>query len=341
MKIFEKRKFQFLLIILAFFVINPVFAQRKVTIKLASLVPENTAWGMAINRMAAEWAQTTNNEVEVIVYHNAAAGDEPEVMKKLRINQIQAAVFTSSGMNAVMPEVMAFSYPFLIRNDAEFEEVLRRLKPELDAKIQQNGFVTLAWARAGWIKLFSRSSVVMPDDLRKIRLGTGADDQQMIQAFRIMGYQMVPVNLTELMVLLNSGMVEAVYQSPIYAAGNQVFGILRNMSSLNVAPFMGGVLMNNRAWRNIPDKYKPQLLEICRRLEKEIEASIANLETEAISTMIRYGLRVNDLDAQQLQIWYDDTARYENNLVSGPNPVFNREYYVKIRDILAEYRKGR
>jgi len=336
----NKRKIRFLLVILIlFFIVNPLFAQRKITIKLASLVPENTAWGAAINRLAAEWARITNGEVEVIVYHNAAAGDEPEVLRKLRINQIQAAVFSSLGMNAVMPEVMAFSYPLLIRNDAELDEVMRRLKPDLDARIQQNGFVTLAWARAGWIKFFSRSPVLTPDDLRRQKLGTSADDQQMIQAFRIMGYQMVSVNMSELMIVLNSGMIDAIYQSPIYAAGNQLFAVARNMSSINIAPFMGGVLMNNTAWRRIPDRYKPQLLEVCRQIEREIESSIAELETEAISTMLRYGLRIHELTPAQMQVWYDDTARFENNLVGTTNAIFNREFYFKIRNILTEYRR--
>jgi len=338
----NKCKISFLYFVLFLFLIaNPLFAQRKITIKLASLVPENTPWGAAINRLAADWGRVTNGEIEVIVYHNAAAGDEPEVMRKLRINQIQAAVFTSMGLNQVMPEVMAFSYPFLIRNDAEYQEVMRRLKPDLDAKIQQNGFVTLAWARAGWIKFFSRNPVFTPDDMRRQKLATGAEDQQMLQAFRIMGYQMVPVNLSELMVLLNSGMVDAVYQSPVYTAANQVFGITRNMASINVAPFMGGILMNSTAWRRIPDRYKPQLLEIGRAVEREIETSITNLETEAINTMVRYGLRINELTPTQTQVWYDDMARFENNLVNSPNAVFNRDYYTRIRNILTEYRRGR
>jgi len=343
MKTFINRnRIRFLPVILLLLLIaNPLFAQRRIQIKLASLVPENTAWGAAINRLAAEWNRATNGEVVVTVYHSGTAGDEPEVLRKLRLNQIQAAVFTSMGLNAVMPEVMAFSYPFLIRNDAEFTEVMRRLKPDLDTRIQQNGFVTLCWVHAGWIKLFSRNPVVTPADLRRQKLATGAEDQQMLQAFRIMGYQMVPLELSQLPISLNNGTVDAVYQSPVYAAANQVFGICRNMSGVNVAPFMGGILMNNAAWRSIPDRYKPQLLEISSRIEREVAASIASLEREAISTMVRYGLQINELTDEQLQVWYDDTARYENNLVGTTNAVFNRDYYIRIRNILTEYRRGR
>ncbi|MDR0443912.1 MAG: TRAP transporter substrate-binding protein DctP [Treponema sp.] len=326
--------------LLLLFSASPLFAQRKITIKLASLVPENTPWGAAINRMAAEWDKATNGEVEVIVYHNGAAGDEPEVLRKLRLNQLQAAVFTSLGLNSIMPEVMALSYPFLIRDNAELDAVMSKIKPELDNKIQQNGFVTLSWARAGWIRIFSKTPVFVPNDLRKIKMGTASDDLQMLQAFRAMGYQMVPINLPEIMVFLNGGMIDSIYLSPIFAAGNQVFGVAKNMTGINVSPFMGGILMNNTAWRRIPDKYKPQLIAINNRLEREIETSISNLEAEAISTMVKYGLTINQPDARQLQEWYDDTAKYENSLVISGN-IFNREYYQKINTILTEYRRGR
>jgi TRAP-type C4-dicarboxylate transport system substrate-binding protein len=316
----------------------PLFAQRKVTIKLASLAPENTPWGAAINRMATEWAAATNGEVELVVFHNAVAGDESEVLRKLNINQIQAAVFTSSGLSSVMPDVMTISYPLLIRTDAELETVLSKIRPELDAKITQNGFVTLAWARAGWVKIFSRSPVYTPMDLRRQKLGTSPDDLKMIQAFRAMGFQMIPVNLSDVLVSLNGGMLDAVYQSPVFAAGFQVFGVAKNMSTLNLAPFMGGILMNQTAWRRIPDKYKKQLMAICKQLESEIDGSIAKLEADAISTMSKYGLAVNQPNPQQMQEWYDDISRHESELAG---PIFSKDLYQKINAILADYRKGR
>ncbi|MCL2804676.1 MAG: TRAP transporter substrate-binding protein DctP [Treponema sp.] len=342
MKIFSRQKLQFIFILLLLFlVLNPVFAQRTMNIKLASLAPENTAWGQAINRMAADWARITNGLLNVTVFHGGTAGDESQVMALVRSNQIQAGVFTSMGLNSVVPELMAVSFPFLIRNDDELDEVLGKVKSDLNERIQRNGFVNLAWARAGWIKIFTRSPIVTPDDLRRLRLATGSDDQQMIQAFRLLSYQIVPANVNELLFSLQSGRADAVYSSPIFVAANQLFGIASNMSSINVAPFMGGILMNEVTWRRIPDRFKPELLEATKRMERDIEASIAGLETEAISTMVRHGLKINTLTPAQQQVWFDDTNSYENRLIGGANPTFNREYYLKVKDILTEYRRGR
>ncbi|MDR2363608.1 MAG: TRAP transporter substrate-binding protein DctP [Spirochaetaceae bacterium] len=326
-------------VVLFFSVIQaaPLYAQRKITIKLASLVPENTPWGAAINRMSVEWAKATNGEVELVVYHNGVAGSEGDVLRKLNLNQIQAAVFTSIGLNSVTPEIMTVSYPLLIRNDAELEAVLRKLRPELDARIEKNGFTTLAWARAGWVKIFSKAPVFTPAELRRQKLGTNPDELEMLQAFKAMGFQMVPVNMNDVLVSLNGGMIDAIYQSPISVAGYQLFGVAKNMSTINLAPFMGGIIMNRTAWRRIPDRYKDRLMAICKQIETEIDGSIAKLEAEAVATMTRYGLTINQLSPAQEQEWYRDMAQHENELVG---PIFNKEIYQKITDILQEYRKG-
>jgi len=330
-----------LIVLILLILTGPVFAQRTMEIKLASLVPENTPWGQSINRLAAEWSKITNGQIIMKVFHGGTAGSEAQTMALLKNNQIQAAIFTTMGLSSVTPELMALSYPFLIRDDAELAEVMRRIKPELETKMQQNGFVTLAWANAGWVKLFAKSPVVTPDDLRRIKLGSSQDQPELMQAFRQMGYQVVAADLTDIVMSLQSGRIDVTYISPVFAAGTQLFGVAKNMSNINVAPFMGGILMNEITWRRIPERFKPALLEACKKIEKEIEASIANLDAEALTTMVRHGLTVQYLTPAQSQIWYDDTDRYEDRLISGARPTFNRDYYFKVKSILSDIRKGK
>jgi TRAP-type C4-dicarboxylate transport system substrate-binding protein len=276
--------------------------------------------------------------VELVVYHNGVAGSEADILRKLRMNQIQAAMFTSIGFNTITPGVMSISYPLLIRNNEELDTVLEKIRPELEARIEKSGFTTLAWARAGWVKIFSRSPIFTPADMRRQKMASSPDELEMLQAFKAMGFQMVPINLNEVLVGLNSGMIDAVYQSPIFVAGLQVFAVAKNMSSLNLAPFMGGILMNQTAWRRIPDQHKAKIMLICKRIEGEIESSIAKLEEEAVSTMSKYGLQINTLSPALEEEWYREIAAHENDLAG---PIFDREIYQKIKDILTEYRKGR
>jgi TRAP-type C4-dicarboxylate transport system substrate-binding protein len=312
--------------------------RRKVTIKLASMVPENTPWGAKLNQMSKEWAQITNGEVELVVYHNGVAGEEADVVRKLRLNQIQGAVLTSFGLNAICREVLTISCPFLIRDEGELDAVLESLKPELERKISDAGFFTLAWSKAGWVRIFSKTPVILPADLKKLKTGTNPNEPEMEQALKAIGYPIVPVNSGEILVALNSGRIDAIYQSPVYVAGLQIFGVAKYMTSINIAPVMGGIVLNRTGWRAIPERYKDQIMESAGKIEREMNGEIQRLEAEAISTMTRYGLVTHQLTAQQNQIWYDDV---EHSYPAMIGTTMDRSTFERIDAILKAYRSKR
>ncbi|GHV89977.1 hypothetical protein AGMMS50268_04800 [Spirochaetia bacterium] len=319
--------------------VNSVFAApRKITIKLASLVPENTPWGAALNRMAAEWAALTNGEVELKIYHNGIAGSESDVLRKLKMNQIQAAMLSTLGLNTITPGIMTVSAPFLIRDNAELDLVLNELKPELEQQIGEKGFYTLAWSKVGWVRFFSKAPIFVPDDLKRQKLGTDENEPGLMDAFKAMGYQMVPININQVLVYLNGGMIDAVYQSPVVAGGLQVFGVAKNMASINIAPFMGAILMNGAAWRSIPEKYKPDLIRSARKLEGGLDTSVQALEADLIGTMRQYGLIINQLTPAQEQLWFDDAKRVVPSLMGTP---LNQAMYARIEALLQTHRAGR
>ncbi|MDR2784433.1 MAG: TRAP transporter substrate-binding protein DctP [Treponema sp.] len=336
----QKKFFRVLILFLILTVCIPfsVFAQRrKVVLKIASLVPENTAWGQALNAMSREWSTATNGNVELVIYHGGIVGEEADVVRKLRLNQIQGAVLTSLGINLISPDVMSLSAPFLIRNDEELTLALDTFKPELDANISKAGFYMLAWAKAGWVRIFSRNSVLVPADLKRQKVAAPPTTPELIQAFKTMGYQVVPLGYNDMLVGLNSGAIDAVYLSPVYVGALQLFGTAKHMTTLNLAPILGSIVLNQRGWRAVPDEYKPRLIEITRNIERNISSSIQSLENDAIKTMINYGLITHDINASQEQLWYADMERALPSLLGT---TFDRNLYNRIGALLQRYRTG-
>ena len=317
---------------------SPLFAQRTVTIRMASPVPENTPWGRMFNELAADWKRITNGQVELIVFHNGVAGSEKEVVRNLRVNQLQAAVLSTLGLFEIAPEVMTLSAPFLVRNDDELDLVLADIRDDLDGKINSQGYFTLAWARIGWIRFFSRQPVFVPNDLRSQRLGTNADQAELNQVFRTMGFQMVPVAQNDILIALNSNMVDAVFSSLAAVGGSQVFGLARNMASINIAPFIGAIVFNQRAWRAIPERFRPELIAVTRKHEANLDQAVRELEAELISMMKGYGLTVNQVSPEQEQLWFDEIGRVTPNLIGT---LFDREIYNRIETIVRQHRSGR
>jgi TRAP-type C4-dicarboxylate transport system substrate-binding protein len=332
-----KKIFLSLMILLLLATPAYMFAQRKLTIKLASLAPENTDWGAALNRMATDWARISNNEVELVVYHNGIQGNEDTILQKLKGNAIQAGVFTSIGMSLICPEVITMSAPFFIRNDAELDLVLAEVKPELEKRINDQGFFMLTWAKSGWLKIFSKTPVSTPAELKRMRVGSSSDTPKLTQAFRSMGYQMTEIGLNDFLIAVNAGRVDAICQSPIYTASTQVFTTLKYMASINIAPFMGGLVLNRQAYRELSRRsYWNQLLEVALRTGRDIDASINRLESTAVNTMFRYGLLDEQLSPEQERVWY---AEFEASMPALlRNGTFDQTLYNRISDILRRYR---
>jgi TRAP-type C4-dicarboxylate transport system substrate-binding protein len=108
------------------------------------------------------------------------------------------------------------------------------------------------------------------------------------------------------------------------------------MCSINVAPFMGGIVLNKHAWESIPSQYKDELIRVTRRISADFERSLLKLETDATRQMKNYGLIENRASPQQQQEWYDDMNKVIPSLLSSN--IFNRAMYNKIDGILKAYR---
>jgi TRAP-type C4-dicarboxylate transport system substrate-binding protein len=309
-----------------------------VEIKLASSLPANSDWGIILDRIAADWYRVSNGEVILDVYHQRA-GTEDQYLQWLRQNRFQAAVFTSSALNNVAPEIMALSIPFLIRNNDEFDAVLEELRPTLDAKIEEKGYKNLAWAKAGWVKIFSRSRVTVPDDLRRLKLATSPSDKKSFDAFKAMGFQLVGASIADIPMFFNSGRIDAIYQSPIAVQTTSLYKVANHLLSLSLAPFMGGILMNRQGWEKIPERYREPLREIVRKAGMEFEDSFYRREAEAIAIMRKDGIIYNELSPREEQVWLDDISARIPGLVD--RNVFDKSTYLKIQDILQRYRGSR
>ncbi|GHV73810.1 C4-dicarboxylate ABC transporter substrate-binding protein [Spirochaetia bacterium] len=312
---------------------------RQITIKLASMVPANTPWGVALNRMAAEWSTATNGEVRLQIYPNGTQGNEIDVLQKLNMNVVQAAVFTSMGLNSIVPEIMTLSCPFLIRNNEELTVVLNAVQPDLEAAINSQNYFSMALVRAGWVKIFSKAPVFVPADLKRMKVGCDPYEPAMTQVFKSMGYQITPVDGSRMLIALNAGTVEALYNSPIISAGFQFFGVAKNMATVNIAPFLAGIVINKHTWEMIPEQHRPALIKITRQIGTEIGTSLAQLESDAVTAMSSHGLVINEVDARQEQEWYADLEKAIPALLDSST--FDRATYDKIDRLVKAYRSGR
>ena len=320
-----------------------VFAQRGtapagvVNVRFASPLPRNSEWGRALDRLAAELHRATNNNVRIVISHDGREGGETMMLSSLASNAIQAAIFTSAGMSEICPAIMNLSVPFLIGTEAELDMVLEDVLPVLESQVR-NDYVVLAWAKGGWIYMFSKDRVLTPDDLRRQRIGTSPELADMNTVFRTMRFNLVETEWVNVGQGLASGMINTIYVTPSIIAPMQLHRSLNHMLELPIAPIMGAIVMNRVTWNRISPAHQQEIIRIARRVTAEFDTSVSRTETSAISAMGRDGLSVNRPTQTQQGLWQ---AELETAMPSLIGTIFDPDLNNRINTILERSRSGR
>ena len=305
------------------------------TFRIGSAAPENSPWGRALNRLAAEWERISDGRIRVQVFHNAIAGNEDDMVRKMRIGQLQAVVMTNTGLSVFSDRIMTLSMPLLIRNQGEYDYVFEHVRGELEEQIEDDGFRVLGWSMAGWLYLFSAERITTPAELRQLRLAASPEEMELVRAYQLMGYQPIPIPYNERLAGLVNGMANAYLTVPILAAGFQWFPATPYMLDLVISPAPGAILMSDRAYRQLPANIRDQLLAVADEINAGLAADIAELEAQAIETMTNYGLSITPLTPEERDQWIEELeASYDVTL----GLVFNEPFYHTIEELLDEYR---
>ena len=270
----------------------PAVAQPQV-IKLATLVPEGSVWDKSMRDMGAQWSASTQGRVVLRVYPGGVAGDEPDLVRKMRIGQLQAAAVTTGGLANIDPAFNIFNIPMFFTSYPELYATLDKLTPVLRQRLEAKGFVLLAWGHGGWVYFFTKQPVESAAELRKTKMFVWAGDDQMVALWRQLGFQPVALAATDIMTGLQTGMIDAYPTTPLLGLTLQWYRMTPNLVGMGLAPLVGGLVMTKQAWAKIAEPDRARILESCRRLEHRLEIEVPRQDTMAVAEMKKRGLRVN------------------------------------------------
>ena len=317
---------------------GPTSAGAKTVIKIASIAPDRSPWDKALEKMAADWERLSNGTVEVKIYPGGIAGSEQDMIRKMRLGVLQGGVFSNMGLAKIDYSLTVLSIPFLFHSREEFNAVFDRMKPAFESALEAKGFKMTLWTLAGWVNFFTKTPVVDPDDLKKLKISVTADFPELEQVWKRMGYEVVTGDANTLMIQLQSGAVSGAYLPPLLAASGQYFALMPNMFSPSLAPLVGGLLLSDKAWAAIPDGLRGPFLEAVADAARGLYDETMTLEVDAVKMMQDNGLVVNDPPPGQLEKWRRAAGEAVDRLIG---PVFSKEIYDQIVGHIQEYRKTR
>jgi len=318
--------------------VTPAHSQ---VIKLGTVAPEGSPWHETLLKVAEKWKELSGGRVTLRIYAGGVAGDEKDMLRKVRIGQLHATALTSIMLIDIVPDIEAISFPMLVQTDGEFDFLIEKLGPEFEARLAKKGFKVLTWTMAGWSHFFTKEPVITPEDMKKRKLFVWGSDTTYVELLKSSGFNPVPLAITDLLPSLQTGMVDSFAAPPTAALSFQWFALAPNMTDLRWQPLPGTTVVSMKQWKRIPPDLRPLLEDVARKAGTRLLKRIRELEQEAIVAMKDHGLTVHAVSPEAEEEWR--SLVWEKGYPVFVGPRFSKEMLDTVLKILEEYRlsKGR
>jgi len=311
-------------------------ASAQVLVKMATLVPDGSSWHLILKETADTWKTLSAGRVNVRLYAGGVAGDDPDVVRKMRLGTLNAGVLTSVGLAEIDDSVYALGVPLMYDSYEEVYHVLEKMRPTLEAKLEAKGFVVLNWADGGWVHFFTQQPVATPDDLKKLKLFSWAGDAEAVDIWKSAGFNPVPLPATEIATALQTGLVTALPSPPQVAVISQYYNNAKNMTDLRWQLLLGATVIAKATWEKIPPDVRPLLLEAARVDGARLQAEIRRSGDRDVGAMKKRGLNVVPVDARARALWLETAQSLYPRIRGKIVPAEAFDMALRFRD---EYRK--
>ncbi len=277
-----------------------------INIKLATLAPAGTSYDLILKQMGEKWRRATNGEVNLRVYPGGNQGSEADIVRRMNVGELQAAMLTVNGLSEIDPTAAALQeIPMLFSSLAEVEYVRDKMRPEFERRLLAKGFVALFWGDSGWVRFFSRNPGTRPDDFKSMKIFvTASNSAKEMQIIQGLGYKPVALDWADALIQLQTGGVDAVPAPPILALSGQYYTAVKHMTEVNWAPLVGATVVTTRAWDSIPPATRALLASAATDAGKQMQDASRRESDEAVDTMKKkWGLTVHTLAPDVEQQW--------------------------------------
>lgn len=307
-----------------------------VRVNLGTLAPRGSVYYRSLKEMGEKWRDAPGDGARLVVYADGTQGGEADMVRLMRVGTLHAGLLTAVGLADIEPSVAGLqAAPMLFRSLEEFEFVSQRLRPKLEARLLEKGFIVLFWADAGWIHYFSKAPLFTPADLKQRKLFVWAGHPEQTQLLRSFGYTPVALETEQIIPGLTTGLIDVVAVPPIFALAGQLDTRAPHMLELNWAPLVGAAVVSRKTWDRIPDGTKKAMLAAATAAGREVQASGRKESKEAVAAMVKRGLQVHPVTSELEKQW---RAAAEEIFPHFRDKIVPADIHDEILRLLREYR---
>ena len=279
-------------------------AAGAVKVRLGTLAPKGSSYTKNLEAMGQQWSKAPGGGATLTIYPDGQMGSEADMVRRMRLGQLQAAMVTTSGLSEIEASVAVLqSMPRIYRTLEEVDYISQKMEPILEKRLNAKGFVVLFWCDTGFVRFFSKQPVISPDDIRQAKLLVAAGRPNELAIYRFVGIHPVPLEIADILPSLQTGLIDCLAMPPAIALTMQIDSAAPHMLDMNWAPLVGAAIITKESWESFSPETREALHKSALETGKLIKADGRRENVESISAMVKRGLKVHTLTPEMDAEW--------------------------------------
>ncbi len=325
-----------LAVLMGFPVLRPQAAEKAINIRLSTLAPRGTSYHKSLLLMGEKWREVSKGAVKLTVFPDGTQGGEADMVGLMQTGNLDAGLLTAVGISEIDRAVNALqSMPMTFRSLEEVEYIGTKLSPMLEQRLLKKGYVVLFWTDSGWVRFFTKTPVLRPDDLRKLKLFSWAGNTPEQDVWKAAGFNPIALETAAIAQGLLSDSINAIPMPPFFALAGQLNSQTKHMLELNWGPLVGAAVIRQKSWERIPPDLRESLLKISAEAGAQIKTDARKENDDAVAAMVQRGLTVQKVTPEVEEEWRANVAKVEDHIRGKVVPT---EMYDEAQRLLKEFR---
>jgi TRAP-type C4-dicarboxylate transport system substrate-binding protein len=277
---------------------------QPVQLRIGTVVPKNSLYHQQLLELGETWRAAQGADARFVVFTDGSQGGEAEIARRMRIGQLQGALMSVVGLREIEPSIAALqNLPLLFRSWDEVDYVREQMRPAMERRFVDKGFVVIGWGDAGWVRFFSKEPAFRPDDFKRMKFFAWGAEPEQQAIMKSLGYTPVPLETGDILPSMQTGMINVVPSTPYFALASQVYGTASNMLEINWAPIVGALVVTKKAWDTMSPAGQQALRVAGEKAGVQMRTRARQEVDEAVEAMKKRGLTVNRPTPEQMREW--------------------------------------
>lgn len=330
---------RFLLLLIAGVVLALPASAPARTLKIATVVPEGSAWVKEMRTVGKEIEQKTQGRVRFKFYPGGVMGNDKTVLRKVRAGQLQGGAFTSGALAQVFPDIELYGLPLVFRDYAEVGYVRERMDEKMIAGLERAGFVALAITDGSFAYLMSQRPVRQVSDLGGAKVWTQEGDIMSVTALEIAGVSPIQLSLSDVYTALQTGLIDTVGAPAMGAIALQWHTKLTYLTDVPLTYLTGAFVIDAKAFAKLEPEDQRVVRETVGAAARRLDEGSREGEESAMRALKAQGIQfVSAATPAEVERWHDITR--QATVLLRKQKIYSDAMFDELERLVEEYREG-